>query len=158
MLQLYYSFFHSHLQYGILFWGSTSKTYLSKIKKLQNKAIKVIGGTKWRERATPFYKKLKILKIPDVYTLEAAIFMYNYSANKLSAGMNNLFEETSQVHSKCARTANQNNYFIPSHGTNRIQNSIQCQDAKLWNSIDPKIRNLKSVNQIQSKIHISFIK
>ena len=47
MLQLYYSFFHSHLQYGIILWGSTSKTYLSKIKVLQNKAIKVvIGGGK----------------------------------------------------------------------------------------------------------------
>ena len=95
MLQLYYSFFHSHLQYGILLWGSTSKTYLSKIIVLQNKAIKVIGGGKWRDRATPFYKKLKILKIVDVYKLETAIFMYKYSTNKLPAGMNNLFQETS---------------------------------------------------------------
>ena len=44
MLQFYYSFFHSHLQYSILLWGSTSKTYFSKIKVLQNKAIKVIEG------------------------------------------------------------------------------------------------------------------
>ena len=79
------------MQYGILLWGSTSKTYLSKIKVLQNKAIKIIGGRKWRNRATPFYKKLKILKIVDVYKLETAIFMYKYSTNKLPAGMNNLF-------------------------------------------------------------------
>ena len=105
MLQLYYSFFHSHLQYGILLWESTSKTYLSKIKVLQNKAIKVIGGRKWRDRATPFYKKLKIPKIVDIYKLETAIFMYKYRTNELPAGMNNLFQETSQVHTKCTRTA-----------------------------------------------------
>ena len=142
ILQLYYSFFHSHLQYGILLWGSTSKTCLSKIKVLQNKAIKVIGGGKWRDRATPFYK-LKILKIVDVYELETAIFMYKYSTNKLPAGMNNLFQETSQVHTKCTRTANQNNYrhFIPFYKTNHLQNSIQYQGTKLRNSIDPKIRN-----------------
>ena len=151
MLQLYYSFFHSHLQYGILLWGPTSKTYLSKIKVLQNKAIKVIGGGKWRDRATPFYKKLKIQKIVDVYKLETAIFMYKYSTNKLPAGMNNLFQETSQVHTKRTRTANQNNYFIPFYITNRLQNSIQYQGAKLWNSIDPKIRNLKSLNQFKTK-------
>ena len=150
MLQLYYSFFHSHLQYGILLWGSTSKTYLSKIKVLQNKAIKVIGGGKWRDRATPFYKKLKILKIVDIYKLETAIFMYKYRTNKLPAGMNNLFQETSQVHTKCTRTANLNNYFIPFYRTNRLQNSIQYQGAKLWNSIDPKIRNLKSLNQFKT--------
>ena len=150
MLQLYYSFFHSHLQYGILLWGSTSKTYLSKIKVLQNKAIKVIGGGKWRDRATPFYKKLKILKIVDIYKLETAIFMYKYRTNKLPAGMNILFQETSQVHTKCTRTANLNNYFIPFYRTNRLQNSIQYQGAKLWNSIDPKIRNLKSLNQFKT--------
>ena len=77
---------------------------------LQNKAIKVIKGVKWRDRATPFYKKLKILKIVDVYKLETAIFMYKYSTNKLPAGMNNLFQETSQVHTKCTRNANQNKF------------------------------------------------
>ena len=126
---------------------------------LQNKAIKVIGGGKWRDRATPFYKKLKILKIVDVYELETAIFMYKYSANKLPAGMNyklpagmnNLFQETSQVYTKCKRTANQNNYFIPFYRTNRLQNSIQYQGAKLWNSIDLTIRNLKSLNQFKTK-------
>ena len=118
---------------------------------LQNKAIKVIGGGKWRDCATPFHKKLKILKIVDVYKLETAIFMYKYSTNKLPAGMNNLFQETSQVHTKFTRTANQNNYFIPFYRTNRLQNSIQYQGAKLWNSIDPKIRNLKSLNQFKTK-------
>ena len=79
--------------------------------------------------------------------------MYKYSTNKLPAGMNNLFQETSQVHTKCTRTVNQNNYFIPLYRTNRQQNSIQYQGAKLWKSIDPdpKIRNLKSLNQFKTK-------
>ena len=65
--------------------------------------------------------------------------------------MNNLFQETSQVHAKCTRTANQNNYFIPFYRINRLLNSIQYQGAKLWNSIDAKIRNLKSLNQFKTK-------
>ena len=77
--------------------------------------------------------------------------MYKYKTNKLPAGMNNLFQETSQVHTKCTRTANQNNYFIPFYRTNRLQNSIQYQVAKLWNSIDQKIGNLKSLNQFKTK-------
>ena len=95
-------------------------------------------------------KSRSILKIVDIYKLETAIFMYKYRTNKLPAGMNNLFQETSQVHTKCTRTANLNNYFIPFYRTNRLQNSIQYQGAKLWNSIDPKIRNLKSLNQFKT--------
>ena len=157
VLQLYHSFFHSHLQYGILLCGSTSKTYLSKIKVLQNKAIKVIVGGKSSDRATPFYKKLKILKIVDVYKLETAIFMYKYSTNELPAGMNNLFQESSQVHTKCTRHANQNNCFIPFYRTNRLQSSIQYQSAKSWNSIDPKKRNLKSLNQFKTKYNFLLL-
>ena len=131
-----YIILFSTLTYNMAFFSGDLllKPILAKLKCY--KTIKVIGGGKWRDRATPFYKKLKILKIVDVYKLETAIFWYKHSNNKLPAGVNNLFQETSQVHTKCTRTANQNDYFIPFYRTNRLQNSIQYHGAKLWNSID----------------------
>ena len=54
LLQLYYSIFNSYLQHGITIWGSTFKSYLKKLNTLQNKAVKILAGESWRERATPF--------------------------------------------------------------------------------------------------------
>ena len=54
LLSLYYGIFHSHLQYGILAWSATYKSYYNKIAILQIKAVKIIGGGKWNDRATPF--------------------------------------------------------------------------------------------------------
>ena len=40
LLNLYFALVHSNLLYGLLVWGSTYKSYLTKLKKLQNKALK----------------------------------------------------------------------------------------------------------------------
>ena len=52
LLNLYYVMFHSNLQYGLLTWTSTYKSYLKKLRTLQNKAVKIVGSGTWRERAT----------------------------------------------------------------------------------------------------------
>ena len=45
LINLYYSLIHSHLLYGLPVWASTYKTYLTKIRVLQNKAISLISET-----------------------------------------------------------------------------------------------------------------
>ena len=41
-LKLYYALIHSHLNYGILAWGNTYHSYLLKLMRLQNKAIRIV--------------------------------------------------------------------------------------------------------------------
>ena len=64
-LKLYYSMVHSHLLYGLVVWGSTFPSYLKKLNSIQDKAVKLIGGGNYLDRATPYYSKLNILKLPD---------------------------------------------------------------------------------------------
>ena len=78
LLLLYYSFFHSHLIFGIHLWGSTSQSHLSKLQKLQNKAIRIITNTKRKSPITSQFYKLKILKIQDLYTNETAKIMHQH--------------------------------------------------------------------------------
>ena len=46
LLNLYYALFHFHIQYGLLAWSASYKSYYNKISILQNKAIKIVGGGK----------------------------------------------------------------------------------------------------------------
>ena len=52
---LYYSLKHTHLLYGLPICGSTHLSYLKKLITLQNKAVKLIGGGLYNDKASPFY-------------------------------------------------------------------------------------------------------
>ena len=52
LCSLYYVLFHCHIQYGIITWSSTYKTYLKKLATLQNKAVKIVGNGTRNDRAT----------------------------------------------------------------------------------------------------------
>ena len=72
LLQLYNVLVHSHLLYGLSVWGTTYPSYFAKLSTLQNKVVKIVGGGKIFDRATPFYTKLNIPKHLDLYTVEIA--------------------------------------------------------------------------------------
>ena len=89
LLKLYYAFIHPHLLYGLSIWGSTHKSYLSKVQLLQYKAVKIIGGGKYMDHATPFYSKLKILKIPESYKPEVAKLVFHHYHQRLPPLLSN---------------------------------------------------------------------
>ena len=83
LLNLYYAVFHSHLQYGLITWSSTFKSYLKKLSTLQNKAVKIVGGGKYYDRATQFYANLRILKLVDMVFFEKALFVFKFKMKML---------------------------------------------------------------------------
>ena len=42
----------------LITWSSTFKSYLKKLSNLQNKALKIVGGGKYYDRATQFLCKI----------------------------------------------------------------------------------------------------
>ena len=76
LLKIYYAQIHSHLLYGLIIWGSTFPTYLKKLITLQNKAVKFICAAKFCDSSSPYYKRLKIPKLKDLYKLEVGKFIH----------------------------------------------------------------------------------
>ena len=76
LLKIYYAQVHSHLLYGFIICGSTFSTYLKKLITLQNKAVKFLCAAKFCDSSSPYYKRLKILKLTDLYKLEVGKFIH----------------------------------------------------------------------------------
>ena len=91
LLNLYFELLHFYLLYDLPVLASTCKTYLTKLRKLQNKAIKIITKTCFRERVSPCYYKLQILKLDDLYQFESSKLMYQFTHNKLPSRFCNYF-------------------------------------------------------------------
>ena len=82
LLTLYYSLVHVHLIYAPPVWATTFPTYVIKLKRLQNKAICIITKTSPKDRISPHYCRLQILKLDDLYKFEVAKLMRQFTPPK----------------------------------------------------------------------------
>jgi len=126
---LYHSLIHPHLLFALPICGSTFPTYLAKLQKLQNKAIRYIANTNSRSSITPQFRKLGILKIQD-YTWKIAKIMHHHSKQALAA----CFSSTLQQPLLYTRTPNKTENvldikgqrfgipFLKTYVANHIQN------------------------------------
>ena len=156
LLVLYYSMIHPHLLYGITIWGNTYEKYLKRLRTLQNKAVKVLGGGRWQDHAFAYYSQLNILKLEDLYTYEAAKLMHKYSQNKLSKKLSSFFTPVNAIHSRTTRFASSGlNLSLPFYRTEKLQKSYKFQGVIIWNSVPQEIKIL-SFNQfkIRFKKHL----
>ena len=86
--KIYCAFIHSYLNYGLIIWCATPASNHSKLCRIQNKALRVISKTDWREHAPPLYATQKILQLNKLITYSLAKFMHKFSNKKLPATFN----------------------------------------------------------------------
>ena len=111
LIKLYYALFHPHLLYGLVIWGSTYPSYLMKISTLQNKIVKLVGGGAFQDRVTPFYYKLNIPKLTDLYKIEISKLMYNivHRPRYLPNSFSKYFEKACKILERSTRSTTQEN-------------------------------------------------
>ena len=146
LLLLYFALVHPHLLFGIVLWGSTCSSYQSKLQILQNKAIRIISNCNRRTSITPFYHKLEILKISELYKFEIAKLMHQHSKQNLPPTISNLFKPLSNIHNRITRSVSLNHIYVENFSTLRCQRSIKYQGAKIWNAIPLKLRDQSNRN------------
>ena len=143
-LKLYYSLVHQHLLYGLPVWGSTFPSNQSKLCTYQNKAVKIIGGGKFKDHATPYYHQFNILKLPDLYKHECAKLVYHFFHNTLPVPLANLFTKTDDISSRMTKSTHKykQTLYLPLYPTTNLQNTLEYQGVKFWNIIPSQIKNL----------------
>ena len=63
---LYCTLITPYLNYGILIWGSTCKSYLDKLIKLQKWAVRTITNSQYRSHTGPLFAKSNLLNVTDM--------------------------------------------------------------------------------------------
>jgi hypothetical protein len=131
---VYFSYIHSLLTYGIIFWGQS--TEFNEIFKIQKWAMRVIKGVNKRTSCRPIFKQLNILPLPCIYILELVTF----TKNNL-----HLFKKNSDFHSYNTRF--KDNLRTDKHRTtlyergprsagislyNRLPNSLTCLGGRVF--------------------------
>ena len=110
---LYYSFIYSRLQYGIIVWGTATKNYLSEISVRLNYIIRTITRSNRYTSMTSLHKKLKFLKLHDVYNFELGKFMFQLCKGNVPKIFHDSFMKIKQIHHHSTRSTEKAIYFLP---------------------------------------------
>ena len=76
---IYYSMFHSVLQYSLINRGRASKHLLHKIKTLQNRFLRASLFRPSRFSVNALYFEFGVLKLDDMIDMEYAKFLFRFS-------------------------------------------------------------------------------
>ncbi len=87
-----------YLNYGILIWGNTCKTFLDKIINLLKWTVRIISNSHYRSHTKPLFARHNLLNIEDIYSLELGVFMYKFSINKLPYTFHNYFSRRFDIY------------------------------------------------------------
>ena len=139
---IYYGIFASILNYGSLIWGQHSRI-VSRLQKIQNKAIRYMTFKSKRTMALPLFKESGILTLSDYIIHQNCLFAYDCINGSLPTPLLDdriVFVRTSG--NTRAERLNQLVNFRTStvlYGTN----SIKSRAVKSWNYVNIDLHHLK---------------
>ena len=73
MRKIYFSYIHSIITYGIIFWGNSAAS--NEVFKLQKRAIRIIINFHNRTSCRNLFKELNILPLQSQYILSLAMYV-----------------------------------------------------------------------------------
>ena len=93
LFSLYCTLILPYINYGIIAWGSSNKSNLDRIVKLQKKAVRTMSNSHYLSHSAPLFKKCYLLNVYDIYLLEVCTFIYKEFNNKLPDIFHNYFSQ-----------------------------------------------------------------
>ena len=141
LIGLYYSFIFPYLNYCHLVWGGACHSHIQSLEVMQRKCVRTISGRNYMSHSNPLFSHNKILKISDIFKLNAAIFMFN-----------NMFKfvHLLPVHSHETRFRSN---FLPSFQRLSItqRQSLFSIIPSIWNSLPEDVKNSRSLYVLKRK-------
>ena len=113
---VYYSYFHSVMTYGLIFWGNSHHSNI--IFRLQKRIIGIIVGIKGRDSCREHFKNLKLLPLQSQYIDSLLLFVMDNG---------DYFKVNSEIHN--INTRNKSNLHLP------ISNLSICQKGTYYTGI-----------------------
>jgi hypothetical protein len=126
----YFSLINSHLNYGLLIWGHSPIS--KQLFAYQRKAIRIVGGLRYRDDCRDTFKKLQILTLPSLYIFRSLIYICENIKK---------YKFLKEFHIYSTRS---NNLAIPSHRLTKCRTSSNYYAIRFYNTLPVEFRDLQN--------------
>ena len=147
----------SVLNYCLRVWGSTNKSQMGRVKKLQNFAARVaIGGARKYDHVTPLFNKLGWLRLDKKYKFDLCILMFKI-INKILPEHLFAMPTVDQMRNNNVNTRNQNSLYVPRTQTDTGARTLNVAGPKQWNLLPMQIRYCQNISTFKSLLKKHFL-
>ena len=155
LTQLYYSFIYPYLTYCNIIWGNAPDYILWPIFRAQKRAIRIISNIRRRESTKLAFQSLQILRLPDIYTFSALIYVYKYKNGLLPSPFDSFYITNSQIHGYPTRKAAQ--LRAPATKTKIATSFIKRTGVNIWNNFSTIITQHMKIGAFKKAIIANLI-
>ena len=142
----------SILNYCLSIWGSTTKTQMLRVKRLQNFAARVaIGGMHKYDHVTPLFERLGWLRMDMKFKYDICLLVFKIKNGILPEWLFSL-PTVNQMRINNINTRYQNSFFVPRTSTDIGARSITIMGPRLWNSLPAHLRSCPTLSSYKSHL------
>ena len=137
----------SIMNYCSKIWGTSNKSQIQKVQKLQNFAARIaLGNVRKYEHITPHINKLKWLKISKKCIFDICVYVFKILNHQLPPWLISLprVREFSDRY-----TRQQNNLFVPPTRTLTGEREMRVMGPKLWNDLPETVKGSSSLHSFK---------
>ena len=159
LLSIYYALIHSHIIYAIQVWSACNNGLITKIFKLQKKAIRIINKLPYNEHTESYFKYCKILPLPNLIDYFKLQFMQRYVQGLLPSSF---FETwTTNASRNTIRNyilRNSEDLYVPPARLAFTERHPLHLFPRLWTAFDDNdIKIIRDKNEFNAKLKLYFI-
>ena len=142
----------SVLNYCHSVWGSTNKTQMSRVKRLQNFAARVaVGGVKKHDHVTPLFDRLGWLRMDAKFVFDICLLVFKIK-NKILPEWLFLLPTVNQMRIDTINTRHQNSYYVPRTSTDIGARALTISGPRLWNVLPTDIKQCQNMLLFKSRL------
>ena len=149
-LQLIFnSLIQPHFNYCCVVWDNSNKSLADKLRKLQNRAVRILTFSSYDTNADALLKNIGWKKLQTQRKIQKAVMVHKSLYGPAPDYLQPLFVNRSSVANYSLRDT-ERKLAIPKPRTNYLKNSFSYTGAVLWNSLPIQMRQTNSLNHFKT--------
>ena len=150
---IYNTLFSSTLQYGLVIWGSATKTNIKSLQTMQNYAVRNVGSSLHGFNTDQIYRELDILKLEDLFELQIGKFVIDYINNEVPASLKctNYIKPQSEIATRPLSARNGLTLHIEVHDEEWLNKFPPAKIPKVWENFPSELKGDFSYKSFKHK-------
>ena len=140
------------IDYGSSTWGTTSKTNIERISKLQKRAARIILNAPFDTASAEMFNTLGWQTVTQRHNYNKAVLVYKALNDLTPSYISDLLTPVSQLHHRTLRSTTNGSLAVPRSKKAIYDGSFSSSAPRLWNDLPETVKKSSSLKDFKRSV------